>query len=275
MTSADYDDFDDYEGSGTSELFETRAHQDHLLIVKIWDEIAPVVTERCPTGYVTRNGREWPNNALRAAVVDLDLDADDGTRGRVYPTAMILTGLLIKELKSKVGRTLLLIWRQDDPADKSSPYQVWNMKADPAAVEAGRAWLAGHPEFKTLAPPPPWTTAEPRDNGRTGRQGDPRSDYDRDDRPRYEDHGRSDNRGRNRSEDRREAPRRDGARDYGQHDDRPPRYEDRGSRPAPRRDGYSDDPWARQDRPQGRDGSFLDRSAESSRGGYQDDTPPF
>jgi hypothetical protein len=247
-------DFDDFESGGASELFDPRSHQDHLLIVKLWDEVSPVVTEFCPTGYVTRNGKEWPNNALRASIVDLDMDADDGSRGRVYPGAMILTGLLIKELKRSVGKTLLLVWRQKDPSDKSSPYSVWEMKNDAQAVEVGRNWLNAHPEFRQIPAPPPWTNtprSEPPDNG-----------YRRDSRP--DDRGYRD--------DRRDAPPRYDdrrARDYGQHDDRR---------------GYDRDPWSDVDdarrraeasRRDNRDGSFMSRSAESGRRGYQNEEPPF
>lgn len=257
------DDFDDFTGpsAGAGEMFETRTHQDHLLIVKLWDEISPVITERCPTGYVTRNGKEWPNNALRASVVDLDMDADDGTRGRVYPGAIIFAGLLIKELKGSVGKTLLLIWRQKDPSDKSSPYSVWEMKHDANAVEIGRTWLNDHPEFKQIPAPPPWTAPRqeaPQDNG-----------YRRDDRRDY-----------------RDPP----PNNYGR-DDRPPRYDDRRARDHGQHDGpYARDPWndvddarrraeaSRRDYrhdDRGGDGSFLSRSAESGRRGYQNEEPPF
>lgn len=261
-------DFDDFESGGASELFDPRSHQDHLLIVKIWDEISPVVTEFCPTGYVTRNGKEWPNNALRASIVDLDMDADDGTRGRVYPAAMILTGLLIKELKRSVGRTLLLIWKQKDPSDKSSPYSVYEMKHDSNAVDLGRKWLNDHPEFKSIPAPPPWTAA-PRDNGfredpDAGMRRGYRDDgYRRDERPRRED-DRPQERPAFRHRD--EPPRYDSRYD--------PRYDDRGRQERSR--GYGDDPWAQRGDGRG-DGSFLDRSrsAETSRRGYQDDEPPF
>lgn len=262
-------DFDDFETGGASELFDPRSHQDHLLIVKLWDEVAPVVTEFCPTGYVTRNGKEWPNNALRASIVDLDMDADDGNRGRVYPAAMILTGLLIKELKRSVGKTLLLVWKQKDPSDKSSPYSVWEMKGDAQAVEVGRNWLNAHPEFKAIQAPPPWTNAPrdeaPRDNG-----------YRRDDRDRGYDRPQRD-----------AGPRYDGnrARDYGQHDDR--RYERHDGytdtrrqrdEPPPRRGAYADDPWRQPSHDERRrgegDGSFISRS-RNAQGGYQDDEPPF
>lgn len=261
------DDFDELgTAGGADELFEVRAHQDHLLIVKLWDEVSPVVTERCPTGYVTRNGKEWPNNALRASVVDLDMDADDGSRGRVYPAAMIFAGLLIKELKHKVGRTLLLVWRQQDPSDKSSPYSVWDMKGDAAAVEVGRKWLGEHPEFKTIPAPPPWTNTpreDSRDNGH--RRDDRDSGYGR----------------RGDYDDRRPAERpRDGQPRYDRNYD--PRYDDRGRQERsapPRRGPYADDPWRQpsyDERRRGdRDGSFLSRSADSSRGGYQDEEPPF
>jgi hypothetical protein len=242
------DEFDDLGGGpkGAEELFDVRSHQDHLLIVKLWDEVSPVVTERCPTGYVTRNGREWPNNALRASVVDLDMDTDDGVRGRIYPRAMILTGLLIAELKHKVGKTLLLVWRQKDPSDKSSPYSVWDMKTDPGAVDVGRRWLNDHPEFKAIDAPTPWMT-------NTGSRDERREDR-RDERPRYRDERdapydpRYDDRGRQ-------------ERSRGYDDRRPPAY-DRDTRDR------------RDERPPSRDGSFLDRT-RNHQGGYQDDLPPF
>lgn len=267
------DDFDDFTGgsAGAGELFEVRAHQDHLLIVKLWDEVSPVVTERCPTGYVNRNGREWPNNALRASVVDLDMDADDGTRGRVYPAAMIFAGLLIKELKGSVGKTLLLIWKQKDPSDKSSPYSVWEMKNDPNAVDIGRRWLNDHPEFRQIPAPPPWTnTPRSEDNRDNGYRRDDNLGY-RGERN-YRDSGGYEDRGRRRDS---------GPRDYGQHDDR--RYERHDGytdtrrqrdEPPPRRDPYDRDPWASRGRDDRGDGSFLSRS-RNAQGGYQDDEPPF
>jgi hypothetical protein len=266
-------DFDDFAGgsSGADEQFEVKAHQDHLLIVKLWDEISPVVTEHCPTGYVTRQGKEYPNNALRASIVDLDLQADDGSPGRVYPAAMILSGLLIKELKRSVGRTLLLVWKQKDPSDKSSPYTVYEMKNDSGAVDVGRRWLNAHPEFKAIPAPPPWTST-PRDNGfRENPDAGMRRGY-RDDGYRAEPPG-----GYGRGQDR-PPPRYSGDRDYGQHDDR--RYERHDgytdTRRAERPPAYDRDPWARQGRPDDRDGSLMSRaSGRNHQGGYQDDEPPF
>jgi len=260
------DDFDDFESGGAGELFDPRSHQNHLLIVKLWDEISPVVTEFCPTGYVTRNGKEWPNNALRASIVDLDVDADDGTRGRVYSQAMILTGLLIKELKRSVGKTLLLIWKQKDPSDKSSPYSVYEMKHDTNAVDLGRKWLNDHPEFKAISAPPPWTATfrereeyDPR-KARPEWQRDDGYRSQRDPGPRYDDRG---------------------PRDYGQHDDR--RYDRHDGytdtrrqrdEPPPRRDPYARDPYSGRGRDDRGDGTFLSRS-RNAQGGYQNDEPPF
>lgn len=263
------DDFDDFDSGGSSEQFETKAHQDHLLIVKLWDEISPVITEHCPTGYVTRQGKEWPNNALRASIVDLDMDADDGSRGRVYPQAMILTGLLIAELKRSVGKTLLLIWKQKDPSDKSSPYSVYEMKHDSNAVDLGRKWLNDHPEFKSIPAPPPWTATPRERDDYDGRKARPEWQRDnghrRDPDPRYDDR----------------APRYDDRRprDYGQHDDR--RYErhdgytdTRREPPPPRRDPYDRDPYSGRGRDDRGDGSFLSHS-RNAQGGYQDEQPPF
>lgn len=148
--------FDRSRLSGTEEYFEPRKQQGHLFIIRVFDVVAPVITKHAPSGYVTRNGQVYANNAVRAAVVDMNQFEADGSLGKCYPEAMIFTGLLVKELKRDVGRTILVTWNQQDPDDKSSPYKILEMSGDPAAVAAARDYLARHPEFMKLPAPPEW-----------------------------------------------------------------------------------------------------------------------
>jgi hypothetical protein len=79
---------------------------------------------------------------------------DDGQLGKVYNVAVIFAGTLVKDLKFNVGKTLLMLWKQDDPSDKSSPYSYMMMDGNDQAVTAARDFLTRHPEFMTIPEPP-------------------------------------------------------------------------------------------------------------------------
>lgn len=165
--------FDDARsGTERGELFDPRSHQGHLLIVRVWDDVSPVVTKFCPTGYVERNGKRWANNAVRCSIVDLDELGEDGQPGKVYPEVMIFTGLLVADLKRDVGRKILVVWRQKDPTDKSSPYTITEMKSNEKAYALGMDFMTRHPEFDQIQAPPPWQTNEPQPQN-TAQSGQP------------------------------------------------------------------------------------------------------
>lgn len=169
-------DFDDSRASEPRENFDPREHLGHLLVVRVFDEVSPVITPYCKTGYVERNGRTYPNNAVRCAIADIDELDEAGQPGKIYPQVMIFTGLMVADLKKDVGRKILIMWDKKDRTDKSSPYTITEMKTNDRALAAGRAFLARHPEFDELPPPPPWRFDEPKPqqqqtNGYTGGQG--------------------------------------------------------------------------------------------------------
>ena len=164
--------FDDARsGTERGELFDPRSHQGHLLIVRVWDDVSPVVTKFCPTGYKEINGRRYANNAVRCSIVDLDELGEDGLPGKVYPEVMIFTGLLVADLKRDVGRKILVVWRQKDPTDKSSPYTITEMKSNQKAYDLGMSYMQRHPEFDQIQGPPPWQASEPQQAQNTAQNG--------------------------------------------------------------------------------------------------------
>lgn len=242
--------FDDSSaGSVQGELFDPRSHQGHLLILRIFDEVSPVVTKFCPTGYVERNGRRWANNAVRCAIADLDELDENELPGKIYPDVTIFTSLLVADLKKDVGRKILIVWRQQDPTDKTSQYTITEMKSNEKALNMGLAFLTRRPEFDQIAPPPPWKFEEPQQQ----QQGPP---------PGY---GQPQGNGWGNGGQ--------GAQNWGQHD------RDYGQRPQQGPPpGYSQDPW-QQPRPQqgpppgyGQPqggGSFLDQTQGRNHWGQQ------
>jgi hypothetical protein len=186
--------FDDSRANEPREKFDPREHLGHLLVVRVFDEVSPVITPYCKTGYVERNGRSYPNNAVRCAVADIDELNEDGQPGKIYPQVMIFTGLLVADLKADVGRKILIMWDKKDRSDKSSPYAITEMKSNERALAAGMAFLARHPEFDELPPPPPWNFDDQKrqeqqqveNNGRSSSGGGAQNwgQHDRNDSPR-------------------------------------------------------------------------------------------
>lgn len=245
------------------DYFDAAAAQRHLLIIRAFDAPRYYRTENNQDGMVWPNRSRgqtfspFPNMVVRAAVADLDVANDDGSTGKIYPAAVLFPFTITKVAKAWVGKgPQLLMWRKGP--NQTDPYELRNMRSVEAAVKAGVAFLDAHPEFLALPAPEPYDENPP---------GDSRSD-DRDrggrDSGRDDGWGRSDDRGRSNGGNRRDS----GARDWGQHDDW-----GRGNGGARRNDAYADDPWARDASP--RDGSFMSRSADTGRGGFQDDEPPF
>lgn len=271
---------DDWDAEGEVDYFDAAEAQNHLLIIRAFDAPKYYRTENNPDGMVHpgrgKDFEPFPNTVVRCAVVDLD--ADGGPH--IYPQAVLFPFSITRIAKSWLGKgPQLLMWRKTGNK-QTDPYELRNMRGDEAAVKAGVEFLDAHPEFLQIAAPEPYDETPPRrERGRDdrgyderrdrpdrrsgGAWGDPRTDYDRDgyDRPRdrpRDDRGRRDDRG---------------ARDWGQHDRRDERPRD--DRDRGRREGaYSEDPWSR-DRGSDRDGSFMSRSANSGRNGFQDDEPPF
>jgi len=141
------------------EFFNVRDAQGHLLIVRVRDEVARFATSDCPDGLKLlmrgKNKGKWVNNnVVRATIADLNVAGEDGQLGKIYNVAVIFAGTLVKDLKFNVGKTLLMLWKQDDPSDKSSPYSYMMMDGNEQAVTAARDFLTRHPEFMTIPEPP-------------------------------------------------------------------------------------------------------------------------
>lgn len=245
-----FDDDWDPNHEEEQDYFDAAQAQKHLLIIRAFDAPRYYRTENNMDGMVHpnrsrgQNFKPFPNMVVRAAVADLDVED-----GKVYPNAVLFPFTITKVAKLWVGKgPQLVMWRKGQ--NQTDPYELRNMRGDDAAVKAGIAFLDAHPEFLTLPAPDAYDESPPEDDrydDRRDRRDDGWGRDDRDDR-----RGRRDDRG---------------ARDWGQHDDRGTRRE------RPRQDAYTDDPWARDSKP--RDGSFMSRSADSGRGGFQDDEPPF
>lgn len=151
------------QGSGDpQDFFNVRDAQGHLLLVRVQDEVVKFATRDCPDGMKLlmrgpNKGKYVPNNVVRATIADLTLpNPNDGQPGKIYDEAVIFAGTLVKDFKKAVGKTLLLVWKQGDPSDKSSPYayQLYNENAD--AVATASAFLDRHPEFMTIPAPAPY-----------------------------------------------------------------------------------------------------------------------
>lgn len=150
------------------EFFNVRDAQGHLLLVRIQDEVLKFATKDCPDGTKLlmrgpNKGKTVPNNVVRATIADLTLphSGSDPQPGKIYHEAVIFAGTLVKDLKRYVGKTFLMVWKQDDPTDKSSPYSYQLYNENPEAVAIAREFLERHPEFMTIPAPAPYVLAEP------------------------------------------------------------------------------------------------------------------
>lgn len=271
---------DDWDAEGEVDYFDAAEAQNHLLIIRAFDAPKYYRTENNPDGMVHpgrgKDFEPFPNTVVRCAVADLD--ADGGPH--IYPQAVLFPFSITRIAKSWLGKgPQLLMWRKTGNK-QTDPYELRNMRGDEAAVKAGVEFLDAHPEFLQIAEPEPYDETPPRrERSRDDRGYDERRGQGYGDRRDYGRYDREDDNGwshadRDRDGGRRTEPRRNdrGARDWGQHDDR---GRGRDDRDRGRREGaYSEDPWSR-DSGGSRDGSFMSRSANSSRNGFQDDEPPF
>lgn len=140
------------------EFFNVREAQGHLLIVWVRDEVLNFSTKDCPDGWKLlmrgpNKGKSVPNNVVRATIADLSVSGEDGQPGKIYEEAVIFAGTLVKDLKFNIGKKLLLVWKQHDPSDKSSPYSYMLMNENEQAVQAAQDFFARHPEFWQIAAP--------------------------------------------------------------------------------------------------------------------------
>lgn len=278
-----FDDDWDAEG-GNVDYFDAALAQKHLLIIRAFDAPRYYRTENNPDGLVHpgrgRDFEPFANTVVRAAIADLDAEDEDGQLigPKIYPDAVLFPFSLTKVAKLWVGKKpQLVMWRKTG-SKQTDPYEVRNMRTDDDAVKAGVAFLDAHPEFLELKAPEPYDERPPsRDRDRNRERDD---GWARDDRG--SGRGNRDMPTRYRDADRDPGPRemvtryRDadrGSRDWGQHDDR------RQAAPEQRRGTHDEDSWSREprrERPRDdRGGSFLDRSANSSRNGVQEEEPPF
>lgn len=151
------------QGSGDpQDFFNVRDAQGHLLLVRIQDEVVKFATRDCPDGMKLlmrgpNKGKSVPNNVVRATIADLTLpNPNDSQPGKIYDEAVIFAGTLVKDFKKAVGKTLLLVWKQGDPSDKSSPYGYELYNENQAAVETAQQFLGRHPEFMEIPAPGPY-----------------------------------------------------------------------------------------------------------------------
>lgn len=138
--------------------------QEHLLLIRIHAIARKVVTKHCPDGWKRSEGREpMPNDGLQMSVVDLSDTNEDGTYGKLYPDALLITGTLVAQLKKEVGNTKLIMWKQKpEPRDnygnprQTNPYDILDMSANEQANAAASKYLAANPGFMEIPVPAPY-----------------------------------------------------------------------------------------------------------------------
>lgn len=147
---------------GAGDYLDVRARQGQLMLVRVWDVAQEVITANNPDGWVyprDKSKEPFPNSVVRAAIVDLGMNGIDGLPGKVYPEAWIQASSIMKEAKKWKGQLKLVLWKQKDPTDKSSLYDIFDMSGDQAAVAVYQDFVTRHPEFFDLTAPEPY---EPR-----------------------------------------------------------------------------------------------------------------
>lgn len=157
-------------GTAGAGYLDIRVRQGNPMIVKVWDNPEYVRTANNKDGmvYPKDNGEPFPNRAVRAAIVDLNATAPDGSAGILYPESWIQASSLMKEVKKWIGQGIkLVVWGQTGPRDgfgapdKSAPYVITDMSGDAGVVAQAMAWIAAHPEFNDLQPPAPYDGKPP------------------------------------------------------------------------------------------------------------------
>jgi hypothetical protein len=157
-------------GTAGAGYLDIQVRQGNPMIVKVWDNPEYVRTANNKDGmvYPKDNGEPFPNRAVRAAIVDLNAIAPDGTPGVLYPESWIQASSLMKEAKKWIGQGVKLVrWEQTGPRDgfgapdKSAPYTITDLSGDPGIVAQAVAWMQAHPEFDTLQPPAPYDGKPP------------------------------------------------------------------------------------------------------------------
>lgn len=176
-TPNDFGDFGDpnthWDEPGEREFFNAEEAQGHLLILRIQDVAQYVRNENFPDGMVypkpgAKNQFDpFPNSAVRASIVDLNLYGEDGALGKVYPEAMIFPSSLTKPLKGQVGKMRLAMWNKiaSNPKlgpQRNDPYGITNMAGNDQAVAAAQEFLARHPEFLAIPAPEPYDGKPPQ-----------------------------------------------------------------------------------------------------------------
>lgn len=157
-----------FDDSWDVDYFDASEAQGHLLIVKVWDAPQYYRSQNNPDGMVypvpgrSRFTDPFPNSVVRAVIVDLDVAEVDGSRGKIYPEAVIFPSSLTGTLKRWVNKPeKLLVWRKNGPR-QTDPYELTNMAGNQQAVAIGKDYLARHPEFYTLTPPMPYDGHPPQ-----------------------------------------------------------------------------------------------------------------
>lgn len=163
-----------FDESWEADYFDASAAQGHLLIVRVFDAPQYYRSTNNPDGMVhpvpgrSKFTEPFPNSVVRAAIVDLDVAADDGTRGKLYEEAVLFPSSLTGTMRKWVKKGMkLLVMRKDGPR-QTDPYVLTNMAGNPQAVAIGNEYLSRHPEFLTLVGPEPYDGRPPASMQGTG-----------------------------------------------------------------------------------------------------------
>jgi hypothetical protein len=151
--------------TGPVDYFDNNAAQNHLLIFVAQDAPEYFRTSNNPDGMVhPTRGATWspfPNTVVRGLIADLDVPAEDGSRGKIYQGAVIFPSSLVRTMKKWPGTPpKLLKWWKTGPK-QTDPYELVNMAGDQNAVAVADEFLARHPEFLTLPAPDPYDGKAP------------------------------------------------------------------------------------------------------------------
>lgn len=130
----------------------------HLLIVRPIEFVEEIQTS---------NG---PREAIRADVVDLTANDDQGNWGVVYRGSLLFGRVIVPGLRRQIGE--LVLGRVGQGLAKSGQKPAWQLVdavGDAQAVAAGQEWLRRHPQFEQggpvvsspAAPAPPVTAEAP------------------------------------------------------------------------------------------------------------------
>lgn len=115
-----------------SDRFSAEDAQNRRLIVVPIEHVTGIMTQR---GQVV--------DGIRVNLVDLDADGEPA----VYYGALWFGGRLIRDLKPKIGATLLGYVTKVKTAGGFTPWQFYSLTQDQQTVTRANTWLNSHPDF--------------------------------------------------------------------------------------------------------------------------------